>query len=119
MYGFIAEINDCYPPKIVSTCSFLMVTKCISSLKKLFLHYLSCWNHQYYESSYNSCSLSLNCFQYCKTFLFFSNLGLFAKELSSTIIEFLCIALLEVKNRYSKKLSILLSCLVSCFNQYV
>ena len=45
MYGLIAEINDCYvsvvyPPKVVPTCSFVEVTKCISSLKKLFLHLL-------------------------------------------------------------------------------
>ena len=45
MYGFIAEVNDCYvsvvyPPKVVRTCSFVVVTKCISSLKKLFLHLL-------------------------------------------------------------------------------
>ena len=42
MYGFIAEINNCYlsvvyTPKVVPTCSFAVVTKCISSLKKLFL----------------------------------------------------------------------------------
>ena len=45
MYGFIVEINDCYvsvvyPPKVFLTCSFIVVTKCISSLKKLFLHLL-------------------------------------------------------------------------------
>ena len=39
MYGFIAEINDCYvsrvnPPKVVPTCLFVVATKRILSLKK-------------------------------------------------------------------------------------
>ena len=45
MYGFIAEINDCYlagvySPKVVPTCLFVVAIKRISSLKKLFLRLL-------------------------------------------------------------------------------
>ena len=45
IYRFIAEINDryvsvVYPPKVALTCLFIVVIKCISSLKKLFLHLL-------------------------------------------------------------------------------
>ena len=94
MYGFIAEINDCYvsvyPPKVVPTCSFVVVTKCISSLKKLFLHLFELLEAPILLEKVHKTPAYL--------FKLFPVLqSSFAKELSSTIIEFLCIALLEVK----------------------
>ena len=98
MHTFIAEINDCYvsvvyPPNVVPTCSFAVVTKCISSLKKLFLHLLESLEPPillekvHITPAYLFFKLS----PILQSIFVFSQSGFACKGLSRTIIEFLCI----------------------------